>query len=127
MGGCEPDDFLRGGDRLDALEFDLSPAIDERYRLLADRRRRALVYLLVESGERTHSLATLAAQIAGLVGDGSLNPSGLAIELRHKLLPPLETLGVVEFDERSGTLVYRGDECLEALLDPSREFEVREK
>jgi len=37
--------------------------------------------------------------------------------LRHRALPKLRALGLVDYDPRSETIRYRGDPLVEALLD----------
>lgn len=81
---------------------------------LADRPRRAVVSYLRDATSDGASVATLADAIATPDGSG---PDDVATRLHHDTLPRLDEIGVLEFDARSGTVVYRGDEDLEALLD----------
>lgn len=87
---------------------------DELLYALADGRRRAVVSSLRDATSDRTSVATLAAAIAP--PDGS-DPEDVAIRLHHETLPRLDEIGVLEFDPQSGSIVYRGDEDLEAVLD----------
>lgn len=81
---------------------------------LADRQRRAVVSYLRDASEDSVSVATLADGVETPDGSG---PDDVEIRLHHDTLPRLDEVGILEFDVRSGTVVYRGDEDLEALLD----------
>lgn len=87
---------------------------DDHLNALADGQRRAVVSYLRDATSESVSVATLADAIA--TPDGS-SPDDLAIRLHHEILPRLAEIGVLEFDARSGSAVYRGDQDLEALLD----------
>lgn len=84
---------------------------DEIYTALADQRRRFALYHLRE--EERASLTDVAAQIGAWerdcpVGDVP-NDTRADIEtaLYHHHLPKLQEGGVIEYDDRSGTLVFR--------------------
>lgn len=84
-----------GIDGVDAFDLD----DDERYRLLADERRRRLVDVLSNRrGPTTLSeVATdLLARETGATGDGA--EARLLAALHHKHLPMLAEAGLVEYD-----------------------------
>lgn len=125
MGECGSEHFFRGGDRANTVDVNLDPTIDDRYTLLGDRHRRALLYLLSESRQQIHAVPSLSREIAKLVAEEDLTASAIAVELRHKHLPRLSDMGVVDYDVRNGMVVYRGDERVESLLGPAKEVELR--
>lgn len=121
----DSNEFFRGGNDGDALEVDLDPALDDLYRLLADHRRRAVLYVLAEANTRVHSVADLATRISRLEGGAESDSRDVWVELRHKHLPKMAECGLVEYDERSEVVVYRGDDRVGPLLAPAKEREVR--
>lgn len=96
------------------------PFIDNVFAVLADWRRREVIQFFRETDAETATVAELAILAAGcrppeaapaqshgdLVGD---------MEQRH--LPCLDAAGVVDFDQRSGTVRYRGAPTVEKWLE----------
>lgn len=119
-------DQLGDEDAIPNVEFD--PALDDHYQLIADCNRRAILYLLDRSNPRKYSVSTLAATIAQLDPQGrSATPSEIEIELRHKHLPQLADMGVIEYDDRNDEFVYTGQELTERVLEPAAEHEVTDR
>lgn len=87
---------------------------DDLLNALADGQRRAVVSYLRDATSESVPVATLADAIA--TPDGS-SPDDLAIRLHHEIVPRLAEIGVLEYDARSRSVGYHGDEDLEALLD----------
>lgn len=84
---------------------------DELLTLLADHHRRAVLDHLRESDDDVASLQELAAAVGEEDGD-----EDATLRLHHAALPRLEAAGVVDYDARSDTVRYRGDQYLETLV-----------
>lgn len=110
----------------------LSIALDTVFELLADRRRRFTLYSLsgatdgiVEFSTLVEDVATLeASQLRSAVTADRIRD--VAADLRHWHLPVLADVGVVEYDERSGTIRYRATGQLETWLHRIRVEELSE-
>lgn len=95
--------------------------LDSCLQLVADRRRRRVIQQLRhENGRRT----TVDDLVDRLHGDGTVfdddrrvDRERIAIQLYHSSLPKLEDHGVVEHDRSSGTVRYRSNDLVEAVLD----------
>lgn len=96
-----------------------SLSLDTVFELLADRKQRTLLMCLRETPEPTVTMLELADQFSDSStpqdDDSSHNPA--VIRLHHQYLPELENAGVLEYDQRSGMVRYRGDCGLHAWLD----------
>ncbi|MFB6171118.1 MAG: hypothetical protein ABEJ23_01195 [Haloarculaceae archaeon] len=88
------------------------PASDRLDLLASDRRRAVLDYLRDRAGAtvRTETL------VDHLASTGHGQRQSLAVALRHVHLPKFASAGVVEYDQRRGTVRYRRHERLERLL-----------
>lgn len=85
---------------------------------LADMRRRTALYFLIQRSDGVADIDELVEFITG--GDHGTCPADrdvVAAELHHRHLPKLEDVGVVEYDVRSGTVRYRGNEFVTDLVD----------
>lgn len=88
--------------------------------LTADFRRRKVLRHLMEIGEEAIPFDEL---VAGMKDDVSppTRATGdaeerLRIDLRHMHLPKLAAAGLIDYDERNGTLQYHSREDIEALV-----------
>lgn len=100
------------------------PSLDRLFGVLADQRRRDVLYYLWEGTDDTASVGTLADHIAEPESDDAddsettdRGEQTIAIELSHVHLPKLDAADVVEYAPDSGTVEYEGDETTEALLE----------
>lgn len=92
---------------------------DEVFGLLAAReRRRVLQYLTNTEGSATiDELATaLDREDAATTGPGT-DPDRTRIELYHVHLPKLAEAGIVDLDERHGSVRYYPNDRVESLLE----------
>lgn len=101
------------------LNGDLGMTMDAAFRVLADRRRRYVLYHLRDV-DRTTTLDALTEAVARwerTVGDASADAERIAISLVHNHLPKLEENGAVEYDPRQGDVVAaeRFDELVSLL------------
>ena len=88
--------------------------------LTADSRRRKVLRHLMENSDEPITIDELVAAIE----DDATPQTGatkdieerLLIELRHKHLPKLADAGLIDYDERTGTLRYHPQENIEALV-----------
>lgn len=96
-------------------------SLDTRLSLVADRHRRRLLEHLRHNGTGNVRLDDLVDQLyqaepaAG--DDRRMSWDQLAMQLTHTHLPKLAAHGVVEHDRKRGTVEYRPDEHIEAVLD----------
>lgn len=107
-----------------AVRIDGGARLDDFFRALADSRRRYALYYLRE--EERASLAETARQVAAWehecppddVSDETVE--NLKIDLYHNHLPRLRDATLLEYDQRSGMLVYRDPpDLVSACLDLS--------
>jgi hypothetical protein len=95
--------------------------LDACLRLVADRDRRRVIDHLRHEANGTTSFEDLVDHVHGCAsGDKTSSLQDreeVAVQLHHSHLPKLADYGVVEFEHRSGTVRYRPDEQVEALLD----------
>lgn len=96
--------------------------LDSVFGVLSDRRRRYALYALyrVEGGAMT--IDRLAVRVDEMESDGrsgaaERRSNRIADELRERHVPRLVAAGVVEYDERSETVRYRGRPALEEWLE----------
>ncbi|MDG5760820.1 hypothetical protein QA600_15900 [Natronococcus sp. A-GB1] len=104
-------------------------SVDESLSLLSSRRRRDVLYCLSETEVASiESLATSIAAREVSVPAERVSPDDrerLLIDLYHTHLPKLADRGLIEYDQRSGTVRWStvGDE-LETLLERCYELEA---
>lgn len=93
-------------------------AVDERFKLLGQHERRCLIRFLqaAETDRVPISDVVSHLQKQDLASD---TREELTIALYHKHLPKLDAIEAIQFDSRSGTVRYDGDELLDALLESS--------
>lgn len=96
-------------------------AMDQLIRVLANDRRRFLLATLRESDDGVGCLSELAKAIARRDSEeeGTLDESRLeevVISLHHVHLPKLQASELVDYDESSGAVRYRGNPAADALV-----------
>lgn len=115
----------------DALSRDaaVTARLDTYFDVLADRRRRYLLYYLSaipgETAERSELVrAVRAYETATADADRLPEPEAVAVDLHHHQLPRLEEAALVDYDRRQGTVSYTGDSPVAEWLDFAREREL---
>lgn len=88
--------------------------LDQAFDLLASRRRRHVIAKLQTLPDGVASVDDLADHL--LVQDPEADRDRTLIALQHRTLPRLDDAGVVDFDRRTDTVRYRGNELAEELL-----------
>lgn len=108
---------------------DATADLDRYLDVLADRRRRHLLYYLaahrdeaVERDELAEAVCDYEAAAAG--ADEAADPDAVATDLHHRVLPRLHDEAIVEYDGRQGTVRTDHDPTLEDLLAVLFEYEV---
>ncbi|MFC7044956.1 hypothetical protein ACFQH6_05520 [Halobacteriaceae archaeon GCM10025711] len=101
------------------LNGDLGMTMDAAFRVLADRRRRYVLYHLRDE-ERVTTLDALTESVTRWErtdGDADVDAERIAVSLVHNHLPKLEENGAVEYDRRQGDVVTaeRFDELVSIL------------
>lgn len=98
-------------------------SLDAIFEPLCRRRRRYALYALYRNGDSGVELDELASRVRGLEGDEhESDPDEIEDALRDRHLPKLIETHVVEFDERTDTVRYRGQPSLEKWIEHA-EFE----
>lgn len=97
--------------------------------LLCDSRRRYLLYYLsTRNGDVTELAAAVNAvsryEAAGTEADDAFPREEVRIELHHDHLPRLSKAGVLDYDERQGTIRFAGDAALEEWVEATRNEEL---
>lgn len=101
-------------------------SLDAVLEILANERRRYLLeYLWEQPGDVESFEAVTEHTVTELRRKRGCQPdrTDIRIGLQQHHLPKLADAGVIEYDVRSQTIRYRGDERLEALYERIREFE----
>lgn len=96
------------------------PLIDGVFEVLADWRRREVCRFFVETAAETATVDELALLVAGCrpASVPTVRPhEGVVADLRAEHLPLMSSVGVVDYDERSGTVRYRGQPTVEKWLE----------
>jgi len=84
-------------------------------RAVADPERRAILRHLHATDSRAVGVDDLAEAIESR--DRPTDDGRTAVELHHAHLPVLADAEVIEFDRERGSVAYRGDDRVEALLE----------
>jgi len=96
-------------------------SLDACLTLVADRRRRRLLEHLQHNGNGEVRIDDLVDQLyraeSAAADDRQMSRDQLAIQLNHSHLPKLADHGVIEHDHERGTIKYRPDDQIEAVLD----------
>lgn len=109
-----------------ALEAVTTPSLDIVFDVLADRRRRYVLYYLHERPDGIASIDEIADHVVALEGDveRSDHRVGIVTSLQHVHLPKLADSGMIEYDARSETVRYRTQPSLEEWLEHARHKEL---
>jgi len=94
-------------------------SLDTCLTLVADRRRRRLLEHLRHNGDgevQIDDLVDRLYQTERAADDRQTSRDQLVIQLSHNHLPKLADHGVVEYDRERGTVEYRPNEQIEAVL-----------
>ncbi|WP_144923523.1 DUF7344 domain-containing protein [Halorubrum salsamenti] len=94
--------------------------IDQRFALLTRYERRCLIQFLQES-ETDHVPVSDVVSHLRKQDPTSDEPDTIAINLHHSHLPKLATIDAFDYDSRSETIRYSGDELLSRLLESTPE------
>lgn len=122
---AEPPHALRQGRAV------TTPSLDAVFDLLSDRRRRFMLYCLVDASDGFAELEALVDRVAVMEADVDDEPltdalrKRVAIDLRHRHLPKVAEVDIVDYDDRSGMVRYWGQPTLEEYLEHTayKEFE----
>ncbi len=97
-----------------------APSLDTVFDLLSARRRRYVIYYLVDMDDDTVDCDSLVEHVASLEAD--TDPSAeridrIAADLYQIHLPKLDDAGVVDFDSRSDTVRFWGQPSIEEYAE----------
>mgnify|MGYP000247518295 CR=1 FL=1 len=97
--------------------------IDRRFALLKQYERRCIIHFLqeTESGHAEFSNVVSHLQKQDPTPDES---DKIATTLHHTHLPQLATIDVLEYDSRSQTIRYHGDDLVETLMESTPETHI---
>lgn len=114
----------RGDERFEELVDHLHPSPDKSLGLMSNPETRRAAYVLTDMEDDSISYQDLAE---------SLQEKGIRKDredinrmLHHQTIPKMEGLGVLEYDRRSETVRYRGDESFEELVNYVRDMDLRD-
>lgn len=99
-----------------------SPRESTPLAVLSKRRRRTVLRLLLDAPDGVASLEGLADRLADHEREAERAPGRdhrqrLLVGLHHVDLPKLAEAGALEYDPRSRTVRYHGDDAWEAVLE----------
>lgn len=97
--------------------------LDDTLRVLADERRRDMLYMLEESDSDSFTYSEVIEAVWNGGDDSEDYSNQLKIEMTHVHLPKMEEKGVLEYDERSEIIRYDPDEELRELLGVVEELD----
>lgn len=86
--------------------------LDELLTVLADRYCRGIIFYFRNTSEETATVADLTSEI-----ETQESQEETAIQLRHRTLPRLESLGIIEHDPRSSAVRYQGPVEPQTLIE----------
>lgn len=92
---------------------------DTRLSVAGNQRRRQIIRYLRHQDNSTVTFESVVDQIGDRSrgNDPQQTREQIAIELHHTHLPKLADHGIVQYHHGDGTVQYRGDDRVEALLD----------
>jgi hypothetical protein len=90
--------------------------IDNSFDLLGEPLRRYIIDYCASATERVFEFDALVDYLDRKQPAHGKDREDIAIELHHQHLPKLADADVIEFDPRSGTLRYLGDDRLEEWI-----------
>lgn len=105
----------------DCVEF------DRLFSLLAQERRRYVLYCLVEASRSEWTTSALVEELADFERRAAATDSSrreLEVALRHTHLPKLAEADVIDYDPDESVAVYRGDRRVERWVSMTREREL---
>lgn len=108
-----------------------SLSLDTVFELLADRRRRFSLYAFIDAPEESLAFETLLEDVATLEAVVDEEPLSrdryvdAATDLYHWHLPVLCEVGIVDYDERSGTIRYLARPLVETWVSRVKRDELR--
>lgn len=105
----DPDGLTTGGP-----DEDISP--NDAYRLLRDRRRRLVLQYFSELLGVGTDLGRIADYVHQRETGNDQDRRGIETQLHHVHLPILDSLGVIEYDHRTGNVRYIGSDTLERIV-----------
>jgi len=111
-----------GATMIEGYQLPAELSDDERYRLLADRRRRVLLTVVTAYGETTDtvSLGELASDVDRRERDREdadwETRKDLLVRLHHVHLPVLDRAGVVDYDPATKRVVLQGPDVEAPLV-----------
>lgn len=107
-----------------AVTTETAPSLDEVFTLLANQRRRYVLYYLFTRSEGVATIDELANAISTLERRSAEAQTQVRTSLHHAHLPKLEEAGVIEYDLRSETIRYWGQPAVEEWLEHAYYTEV---
>lgn len=112
-----------------ARDSSASDELDRFLQVLADQRRRYLLYYLVDRQDEAIEREELTEAVCGYerVGTDSSDepdPESVSTDLHHRVLPRLDDEGVLDYDARQGTVRVRYHPSLVALLEVAFDHEM---
>ncbi|WP_438267096.1 DUF7344 domain-containing protein [Haladaptatus salinisoli] len=96
------------------------PTFDALFEILANQQRRHSLYHLSKLNGAT---ITLSALIDVLLQSITTTRTQLRLNLHHRHLPKLADYNIIEYDQRSQTIRYHGNDRLESLLRVGQQHE----
>ena len=93
---------------------------DQLFELVVDAARRNVLLTLRDAPDEVVSFRELVDAVYARAGPDLRGPTGeesTASDLHHLQLPHLDDAGILEYDWRSRTVRYHGDEALDVLLE----------
>lgn len=99
-----------------------TPSLDLIFDVLADRRRRFVLYYLQDQTDGVATIDETVEYVVSLETDGGRadHRANVRISLQHAHLPKLEDAGVLEYDARSEAIRYWNQPSLEEWLEHAR-------
>lgn len=105
--------FTRGGRAEGTNYLPVSTVFD----VLADERRRHLLYYLIDESGSEASTTEVAEHLRSVASEaGSTDREAILVELHHRHLPKMETAGLVEYEGQGGSIRYLEDSLVEECL-----------
>lgn len=105
--------------------FEVDPALDDVIGIFASRRCRCVLYYFLDTDSDTSSLDELCDYVLTHDPEASEETS-VTTGLYHTTLPKLEEFGVIDYDDRSETIRFRGAREWEPILSSIREVEAEQ-
>lgn len=85
--------------------------------VLADERRRHVLYYLIEDADGTAETSEIADHLGSVLPEpAGTDPDAVLAELHHRHLPKMEDAGLLEYEVSGGTIRYLGDPLVEDCL-----------